>query len=69
MSGQYGLRDVVVAPLSVNAKVSFGRVMVVLRDEDCSVSVNLSREQIEALGIVLSKILTVMDGEEYRITD
>ena len=69
MTGQYGLRDVVVEPLSVNAKVSFGRAMVVLRDEDCSVSVNLSREQIEALGIVLSKILTVMDGEEYRITD
>ena len=69
MTGQCGLRDVVVEPLSVNAKVSFGRAMVVLRDEDCSVSVNLSREQIEALGIVLSKILTVMDGEEYRITD
>ena len=69
MTGQCGLRDVVVEPLSVNAKVSFGRALVVLRDEDCSVSVNLSREQIEALGIVLSKILTVMDGEEYRITD
>lgn len=69
MAGQCGLRDVVVEPLSVDAMVSFGRAMVVLRAEDCSVLVNLSREQIEALGIVLSKILTVMDGEEYRITD
>ena len=69
MTGQSGLRPVVVEPLSVDARVSFGRAMVVLRDEDCSVSINLSREQIEVLGIVLSKTLTVMDGEEYRITD
>ena len=67
MAGQCDPRDVVVEPLSVNAKVFFGRAMVVLRDEDCSVSVNLSREQIEALDIILKKILTVMDGEEYRI--
>ena len=59
--------DVVVEPLNLDASVFCGRAMVVLSDEDSTVYLNLSRKKVQDLEVILNKVLTAMDGEDYRI--